>query len=60
MKDKKLRLTVTSENLAVPEIHTSEADAAKNDDNDTPGILYENLAIPEIHFKRSKKNDKKD
>ena len=58
MKDKKMHLTFESENLAVPEIHTNEAEDSKDDTGKSDGgIIYDNLAMPEIHFGHSKKPD---
>lgn len=58
MKDKKMHLTFEAENLAVPEIHTNEAEDDKNNaEKSDSGIVYDNLAMPEIHFRQGKKQN---
>lgn len=46
-KNKKYK--VSSENLAVPEIHTDRAKAEKKNEQPEEEINYDNLAIPEFH-----------
>ena len=50
---KKLNLTVESEDLAVPEIHTGAVDVTELED-DTEDIRYDDVAIPEIHVRKDK------
>ena len=51
MNDKPGHLTFDSENLAVPEIHTHEAQAEeKTEEAQAAGIVFDNLAMPEIHI----------
>lgn len=50
---------VESENLAVPEVHIREDDAAAHDTKEPEAeeeITYENVAIPEIHIKRKQRD----
>ena len=58
MRDKKkTKLTFSSENLAVPEIHTGEIEQEDELPEDTEEIQYDTLAIPEIHLKKHKGPD---
>lgn len=45
----KKKYKVTSENLAVPEIHTDRAKINEEKDEEKE-IEYDNLAMPEIHL----------
>lgn len=54
MDEKKMHLTYDSENLAVPEIHTNEAEDIPDDSDDSEEIVYEDLAVPEFHVKHAK------
>ena len=50
---------VECENLAVPEVHIREDDAAAHDTKKPEAeeeITYENVAIPEIHIKRKQRD----
>lgn len=60
MEEKKSHLTFTSDNLAVPEIHTKETSEQEETETENKGILYDNLAMPEIHFPHPRKVDKKE
>lgn len=47
---------VSSENLAMPELHIGEGQAEEQpEEKKDEFITYENVAIPEVHIKRRKK-----
>ncbi len=58
--DGKKNYDLTYENLAIPEIHTHEAEeeaAAKEEKeagqpDQKPGVLYDSVAIPEVHIRK--------
>lgn len=50
---------VSSENLAMPEIHTDRAKEGKEVKIDEREINYDNLAMPEIHFGKSHSEEPK-
>ena len=52
------RLEVTSDNLAIPEIHVG--DTYKNEEpaedvREKEAVSYDDLAVPEVHFSNKKK-----
>lgn len=57
--DGKKNYDLTYENLAIPEIHTHEAEEqtdkekrkAKEADQ-KPGVVYDSVAIPEVHIRK--------
>lgn len=51
-KKEKTKLTVESEELAIPEVHTGEVDEAEPEEKDTEEIRYDNVAVPEIHIRK--------
>lgn len=58
--DGKKNYDLTYENLAIPEIHTHEAEkeaAAKEEKeaghpDQKPGVVYDSVAIPEVHIRK--------
>ncbi|MCQ2464610.1 MAG: hypothetical protein MJ095_03400 [Oscillospiraceae bacterium] len=54
---KKMHLTYDSDNLAVPEVHTNEAEDESADTEENSEIQYDVLAVPEIHIRNRKKCD---
>jgi len=53
-EEKKPKLTVRVEDLAVPEIHTGEVPETEELEEDPSEIQYDTVAIPEIHLKKTK------
>lgn len=51
-KKEKAKLTVSSDELAFPEVHTGEVDETEPEEKDTEEIRYEGVAFPEIHIKK--------
>ena len=47
----KMHLTIETEDLAVPEIHTGEVEEKKETANEEE-IQYDTLAMPEIHIRK--------
>ena len=46
-------VSVETENLAMPEIHTGKVDTEpEKKEHKVSGISYDNLAMPEVHFKK--------
>lgn len=63
--DKKIKLDVASDNLAMPEVHVTEddmtdgvansANLSPEDEEEETDVVYENLAMPEYHIKKHPK-----
>ena len=51
----KQKYDVTTENVAVPEIHTHVTKEHEEQPDEESPISYENVAIPEVHIRRRKK-----
>ena len=49
---------LTYENLAIPEIHTHEAeepvDREQKETDQKPEVVYDSVAIPEVHIRKKK------
>ena len=50
-----MQIKVSSENLAMPELHIGEDKGEEQPEKKDDGfITYENVAIPEVHIKKRK------
>lgn len=57
MKEKSnKKYSVSSENLAIPEVHTGKVKQYDTEESDTASVTYETVAVPEIHIKKKKKD----
>ena len=58
MFGKKKNYDLTYENLAIPEIHTHEAeepaDKEQKETDQKPEVVYDSVAIPEVHIRKKK------
>ena len=63
MEKRKIRMErknydLTYENLAIPEIHTHEAeepvDQEQKETDQKPEVVYDSVAIPEVHIRKKK------
>lgn len=56
--DGKKNYDLTYENLAIPEIHTHEAeqpvDQEQKETDQKPEVVYDSVAIPEVHIRKKK------
>lgn len=57
--DGKKNYDLTYENLAIPEIHTHEAEETTDKEkgetreaDQKPGVVYDSVAIPEVHIRK--------
>ena len=58
-KEEKKNYDLSYENLAIPEIHTHEAEEqtdkepeASGKTDSKPGVVYDSVAIPEVHIRK--------
>ena len=56
--EKKSDYDLTYDNLAIPEIHTHEAeepvDQEQKETDQKPEVVYDSVAIPEVHIRKKK------
>ena len=62
--DGKKNYDLTYENLAIPEIHTHEAeepvDKEQKETDLKPEVVYDSVAIPEVHIRKKKWKKRKE
>ncbi len=55
--EKKPKLTLRVDDLAVPEIHIGRTPAKEELEEDEEEIQYDTVAIPEIHLRKKKQKE---